>query len=80
MRALEVDLERRRTGRRRSRGWSPRRSPEDGPNACGELVEMERFGDVVVGAEVQPLGLVRGRSLGGEQDDRALSAARESGA
>ena len=31
---------------------------------------MERLGDVVVGAQVQALGLVRGGALGGQQDDR----------
>ena len=30
---------------------------------------MERLGDVVVGAEVEALGLVGGRALGGQQDD-----------
>jgi CheY-like chemotaxis protein len=36
----------------------------------GELVGVERLGDVVVGAEVEALGLVGGRALGREQDHR----------
>ena len=51
-------------------GAAPRRAPEDGADAGGQLVGMERLGDVVVGAEVEALGLVGGRALGGQQDDR----------
>ena len=35
---------------------------------------MERLGDVVVGAEIEALGLVGGRALGGQQDDRDRTA------
>ena len=35
---------------------------------------MERLGDVVVGAEVEALGLVGGRALGGQQDHRDRAA------
>ena len=35
---------------------------------------MERLGDVVVGAEIEALGLVGGRALGGQQDDRHRAA------
>ena len=35
---------------------------------------MERLGDVVVGAEIEALGLVGRRALGGQQDDRHRAA------
>ena len=44
------------------------RAAQDGADAGGELVGVERLGDVVVGAEVEALGLVGGRALGGQQD------------
>ena len=46
------------------------RPSQDGAHAGGELVGVERLGDVVVGAEVEALRLVGGRALGGQQDDR----------
>ena len=46
-----------------------RRAAEDGADARRELVGVERLGDVVVGAEVEALGLVGRRALGREQDD-----------
>ena len=45
------------------------RAAQDGPDAGGQLVGMERLGDVVIGAEVETLGLVGRGSLGGQQDD-----------
>ena len=50
------------------------RPAQDGADAGGQLVGMERLGDVVVGAEVEALGLVGGRALGGQQDDRDRTA------
>ena len=46
------------------------RPPQDRADAGRQLVGMERLGDVVVGAEVEALGLVGGRALGGQQDHR----------
>ena len=46
------------------------RAADDRADAGGELVGVERLGDVVVGAEVEALGLVGGRALGRQQDDR----------
>ncbi len=51
-------------------GDAPDGAAEDGADARRELVGMERLGDVVVGAQVEALGLVAGRALGGQQDDR----------
>ena len=49
-------------------GWAPleRRMTVD---ASCQLVRVEGLGDVIVGAEVEALGLVGGRPLGGQQDD-----------
>src|SRR5206468_660613 len=46
------------------------RATDHRPHAGGQLIGMEGFGDVVVGAEVEPLRLVGGGSLGSEEDDR----------
>ena len=76
---LEVDLdvvEGEDAGARRG----ARRATQDGPDAGGQLVGMERLGDVVVGAEVEALGLVGRGALGGQQDDRRPAAARAAGA
>ena len=54
-------------------GLGARRPAEHGAHAGRELVGVERLGDVVVGAEVEALGLVGGRALGGQQDDRDRS-------
>ena len=51
-------------------GSTPDRPADDRPNAGRELVGVERLGDVVVGAEVEALGLVGRRALGRQQDDR----------
>ena len=67
--ALEVDLdvvEREHAGAR----LGARRPTQDGAHAGRQLVRVERLGDVVVGAEVEALGLVGGGALGGQQDDR----------
>ena len=67
--SLEVDLdvvEREDAGA----GLDARGATDDGPNAGRELIRVERLGDVVVGAEVEALGLVGGRALGRQQDDR----------
>ena len=53
-------------GARRDAG----RAAQDGTDAGRQLVGMERLGDVVVGAEVETLGLVRGGALRREEDDR----------
>ena len=53
---------------------------QHGAHARGQLVGMERLGDVVVGAQVEALGLVAGRALGGQQDDRDRAATRGAGA
>ena len=50
-------------------GLGAGRTPQDGADAGGQLVGVERLGDVVVGAEVEALGLVGGRALGRQQDD-----------
>ena len=66
---LEVDLdvvEREHAGAR----LGARRPAQDRADAGGQLVRVERLGDVVVGAEVEALGLVGGRALGRQQDDR----------
>ena len=66
---LEVDLdvvEREDAGARARAG----RAAQDRADARGQLVGVERLGDVVVGAEVEALGLVGGRALGGQQDHR----------
>ena len=76
---LEVDLdvvEREDAGA----GLDARRAAEDRADAGRQLVGVERLGDVVVGAEVEALGLVGGRALGGQQDDRRRAAARAAGA
>ena len=53
-----------------ARGRDAGCTSEDGAHACRELIGMERLGDVVVRAKVEPLRLVRGGALGGEQDHR----------
>ena len=67
--ALEVDLDVVELQDARS-GLGARRATEDGAHAGGQLVGMERLGDVVVGAEVEALRLVGCRALRGEQDHR----------
>ena len=66
---LEVDLDvvELEDARARLRAGRP---AQDGADAGGQLVGVERLGDVVVGAEVEALGLVGGRALRGQQDDR----------
>ena len=66
---LEVDLDVVEGEHARARART-RRSAEHRANAGRQLVGMERLGDVVVGAEVEALGLVGGRALGGQQDHR----------
>ena len=51
-------------------GCAPLDAAQHRADARRELVGVERLGDVVVGAEVEALGLVRGRALGRQQDDR----------
>ena len=58
-------------------GCRARRAPQDGADAGRELVRVEGLGDVVVGAEVEALGLIGGRALGGQQDDGDRSALAE---
>ena len=66
---LEVDLDVVEADHARA-GLSAGGAADDGPHARGELVGVERLGDVVVRAEVEALRLVGGRALGGEQDHR----------
>ena len=73
---LEVDLDV-VEGEDAGAGAGAARAPEDGPDARGEFIGMERFGDVVVGAQVEALRLVGGRALRGEQDDRDRSSLAE---
>lgn len=47
------------------------RATEDGLDACHDLVEAERLGDVVVASRVESLDLVVGVVLGGEEQDGA---------
>ena len=51
-------------------GETPTGPAQHGAYARGQFVGVERLGDVVVGAEVEPLRLVAGRALGRQQDDR----------
>ena len=44
------------------------------PYPSHQLLDAERLGDVVVAADRQPVDLVLGRVLGGEEDDRHLVA------
>ena len=53
------------------------RPAQDRPHPRGELLGLERLGEVVVGAEVQAARLVGGRSLRAEQHDRDLAALLE---
>src|SRR5215216_3977313 len=46
------------------------RTPQLGPDASKELVDLERLGHVVVGAEVEAVDLVDRGVAGGEHDDR----------
>ena len=41
---------------------------KNSPDASSQLVGVERLGDVIVGTEIEPLGLVGRRALRGEQD------------
>ena len=58
-------------------GCAPLDAAQDRADARRELVGVERLGDVVVGAEVEALGLVRGGPLGRQQDDRDRAALAE---
>ena len=51
-----------------------RRAAQDGADAGGQLIRVEWLGDVVVGAEVEALGLVGRGALGRQQDDRHRAA------
>ncbi|HJV95573.1 MAG TPA: hypothetical protein VJ608_06025 [Albitalea sp.] len=48
-------------------------------DACEQLLQRKRLGDVVVGAAVQPLDLLFDRTTSGQQDDRQLWLARPDG-
>ena len=66
---LEVDLDVVEGQDPRS-GRDARGSAQDGPHAGRQLVGVEGLGHVVVGAQVQALGLVRRGALGRQEDDR----------
>ena len=53
---------------------APGAAAQDGADAGGQLVGVERLRDVVVGAEVEALGLVGRRALGRQQDHRDRAA------
>src|ERR1051325_8529304 len=52
------------------------RAAHHGTHARQKLAHRERFGDVVVGAEVEPGDAIRFRSLGREHDDRSAPRGR----
>ena len=69
MSALEVDLD---VVEGQHAGTRTRavRAAKDRPHARRQFIGMERLGDVVVGAEIQTLGLVGGGALRRQQDHR----------
>ena len=64
---LEVDLDV-VEGDHAGAGLDAGRASDDRTNACRKLVGMEGLRDVVVGAQVEALGLVGGGALGGEEN------------
>ena len=50
------------------------RAPQDGAHPRQQLARVERLGQVVVGAELEPDDLVDVVALGGEHDDRRVGA------
>src|SRR5262249_37901975 len=56
------------------RGNGRLRASEEGVDACDEHGEVERFGEIVVGATVEPVDEVVRGGRGGEHEDSAATA------
>ena len=61
-------------------GVTPDGTPQDGADPRCELIGMEWLGDVIVGAQIEALGLVGSGAFGGQQDHWNGGASRAAAA